>query len=308
MAIIAVAGGTGAVGKTIVEGIVAHGGHRVFVLSRTSREPKDGVQFLAVDYRDVEGISKILQENQIDTVISAMGVVTPQTNQAQINLVKASNTSNSTRRFIVSAYDMLHTRDQISHYPLAQYAFEAIDELDKTDIEYTRVVNGFFLDYFGMPHYKTHLHPWVNFVNLEKKWAVIPGDGSARANFITTQDMAKYIARLVGLDKWSKVSSIVAQNHSISEILELAEKTRGPGFRVVYDDLEKLKSGKISFIEDFPDFELSREESEALFAKVHYYAGIGKFLVPTEDTLNSKFPDIVPTTAAQVFEESWKGK
>ncbi|KAJ0329158.1 hypothetical protein COL5a_004392 [Colletotrichum fioriniae] len=244
MAIIAIAGGTGAVGKTIVEGIVAHGGHSVFVLSRT----------------DVEGISKILQENQIDTVISAMGVVTPETNQAQINLVKASNTSSSTRRFIVSAYDMLHTRE------------------------------------------------YVNFVNLEKKWAVIPGDGSARANFITTQDMAKYIARLVGLDKWSKVSSIVAQNYSISEILELAEKTRGPAFRVAYDDLEKLKSGKISFIEDFPDFELSREESEALFAKVHYYAGIGKFLVPTEDTLNSRFPDIVPKTAAQVLEESWQGK
>lgn len=35
MAVIAVAGGTGAVGKTIVEGILAHGGHRVFVLSRT---------------------------------------------------------------------------------------------------------------------------------------------------------------------------------------------------------------------------------------------------------------------------------
>lgn len=82
----------------------------------------------------------------------------------------------------------------------------------------------------------------------------------------------------------------------------------GPAFRVAYDDLEKLKSGKISFIEDFPDFELSREESEALFAKVHYYAGIGKFLVPTEDTLNSRFPDIVPKTAAQVLEESWQGK
>ncbi|KZL71540.1 NmraA like family protein [Colletotrichum tofieldiae] len=307
MAIIAVAGGSGSVGRTIVDGLVAHGGHNVFVLSRTKREPQNGVHYVAVNYGDVDETSKVLEENQIDTVISAMGVVTPSTNKAQINLVKAAQRSSSTRRFVVSAYDMLHTRDQISHYPLAQYAFEAIDELEQTNLEYTRVVNGFFLDYYGMPHYKTHLQPWINFINLEKKWAVIPGDGSAKANFITSQDMAKYIARLMDLSNWSKVSSIVAETLSISELLALAEETRGSSFRVAHDELETLKSGRISFASEFPEFDLSREESEALFAKVHYYAGIGRFLVPAEDTLNSKFPDIIPKTAAQVIKESWEG-
>ncbi|GKT52828.1 NmraA like family protein [Colletotrichum tofieldiae] len=287
MAIIAVAGGSGSVGRTIVDGLVAHGGHNVFVLSRTKREPQNGVHYVAVNYGDVDETSKVLEENQIDTVISAMGVVTPSTNKAQINLVKAAQRSSSTRRFV--------------------YAFEAIDELEQTNLEYTRVVNGFFLDYYGMPHYKTHLQPWINFINLEKKWAVIPGDGSAKANFITSQDMAKYIARLMDLSNWSKVSSIVAETLSISELLALAEETRGSGFRVAHDELETLKSGRISFASEFPEFDLSREESEALFAKVHYYAGIGRFLVPAEDTLNSKFPDIITKTAAQVIKESWEG-
>ncbi|GKT88903.1 nmrA-like family protein [Colletotrichum tofieldiae] len=287
MAIIAVAGGSGSVGRTIVDGLVAHGGHNVFVLSRTKREPQNGVHYVAVNYGDVDETSKVLEENQIDTVISAMGVVTPSTNKAQINLVKAAQRSSSTRRFV--------------------YAFEAIDELEQTNLEYTRVVNGFFLDYYGMPHYKTHLQPWINFINLEKKWAVIPGDGSAKANFITSQDMAKYIARLMDLSNWSKVSSIVAETLSISELLALAEETRGSSFRVAHDELETLKSGRISFASEFPEFDLSREESEALFAKVHYYAGIGRFLVPAEDTLNSKFPDIIPKTAAQVIKESWEG-
>lgn len=39
MAIVAVAGGSGAVGRTIVDGLVAHGKHKVFVFSRTVRGP-----------------------------------------------------------------------------------------------------------------------------------------------------------------------------------------------------------------------------------------------------------------------------
>ncbi|OLN83298.1 Isoflavone reductase-like protein IRL 1 [Colletotrichum chlorophyti] len=301
MAIIAVAGGSGPVGRTIVDGLVAYGKHH-------SREPSNGVQFLATDYKDIEGTAKALEQNQIDTVISALGVITADVSESQVQLVKAANKSSATRRFVVSAYDMLHKREQISEYPMAKYAFEAIDELDRTDLEYTRVVNGFFIDYYGMPHYKTHLHPWVNFINLEKKWAVIPGDGSGKSNFITSQDMAKYIAGLMDLDKWSKISSIVAETLSISELLALAKKTRGSDFKVVHDDLEKLKSGKISLISEFPHIGLDPEEAEPLFAKIHYYAGTEQVLVPTDDTLNTKFPDIVTKTAAEVIEESWAGK
>ncbi|TDZ24358.1 Oxidoreductase BOA1 [Colletotrichum orbiculare MAFF 240422] len=297
MAIVAVAGGSGPVGRSIVDGLVAHGGHKVFVISRSSRPAKDGVQYLVVDYNDIQGTSSSLETSQVDTVISAMGVVTAEASASQIQLVKAANKSSTTRRFVVSAYDMLHKREQVAHFPMAQYTFEAIDELDGTDLEYTRVVNGFFLDYYGMPHWKTHLHPWINFVNVEKKWAVIPGDGSAKANFITTQDMARFIARLMELDKWSKVSSIVADTLSISEVLEIAERVRGTNFNVVHDDLEKLKSGKISFIEKFPDIGASLDEAEKLFASIHYYAGTGAVLVPTEDALNSKFPDIVTKSA-----------
>lgn len=82
----------------------------------------------------------------------------------------------------------------------------------------------------------------------------------------------------------------------------------GSKFKVVYDDLEKLKSGKISFASEFPDIGFPPTEAEAIFAKVHYYAGTEAFLVPTEDTLNSKFPDIVTKKAVNVIEEAWKGR
>ena len=111
--------------------------------------------------------------------------------------------------------------------PIAKHTFEAIEELEKTELEYTRIANGWFLDYFGMPHYKTRLEPWINVINMEKKWAVVPGDGSARATFITTQDMARFVARLLDLKKWPLVCSIVGQEMTLNELVALAEKIRG---------------------------------------------------------------------------------
>lgn len=69
-----------------------------------------------------------------------------------------------------------------------------------------------------------------------------------------------------------------------------------------------MKSGKISFISDFPDIGLSEEESEKLFAILHYYAGTEQFLVPKEHDIKPKFADIVTRTTEEVIEGSWKGK
>lgn len=78
-----------------------------------------------------------------------------------------------------------------------------------------------------MPHWKTYLHPWINVLNMEKKWAVIPGDGSAKVNLITTQDMARFVARLMELQHWSPVSSIFGQTMSLEDLLRLAETVTG---------------------------------------------------------------------------------
>lgn len=43
--------------------------------------------------------------------------------------------------------------------PLAKYVFEVLGELQNTKLTYTRVVNGWFLDYYGMPNWRTHMEP-----------------------------------------------------------------------------------------------------------------------------------------------------
>lgn len=161
---------------------------------------------------------------------------------------------------------------------------------------------------------------------MEKKWAVIPGGGSARVNYITTQEMARCFAKLMDLDNWEPITSIVADELSLVEVVELAQEVRGNSiallvvktlanhllgckFDIVHDDLSKLKGGHISHIDEFPPIGLG-DEDEKLFAMVHYQAGSGHFKVPTEDVmlLNEKFPEMKFTTVREVMEASWKGK
>lgn len=99
--------------------------------------------------------------------------------------------------------------------------------IESTGLEHTRVVNGMFLDYYGLPHWKSHLKPWVNAVNVMQKWAVIPGDGEALVSFITTQDLGRFIARLMDLELWPRISCFAGVTASFNEILRIAEDARG---------------------------------------------------------------------------------
>jgi hypothetical protein len=110
---------------------------------------------------------------------------------------------------------------------LAKYTFKAIDALEKTNLEYTRVVNGWFLDYYGMPHWETSLHPWINILNVEERWAVIPGDGTATATFITTQDLGRFVGRLMDVPVWETESTITGNEMTFNDLLALAEEFRG---------------------------------------------------------------------------------
>ncbi|KAI8711824.1 NmrA domain-containing protein [Fusarium sp. LHS14.1] len=308
MKTIAVAGGAGNVGSTIVDGLVEYGKHKIYVLSRKDRPSQGAVNYLRVDYDDPDAIAKAFEDAGVNIVICAISVVNPEANQSQKNLIRAAEKSPITERFVISSFDMLHVKEDIELSPLARYTFEAIDELEKTQLTYTRIANGWFLDYYGMPHWKTHLEPWINVMNVEKKWAVIPGDGSVKASFITSQDMSRFVARLMDLEKWNKVSTIFANTLSFSELVEMAEKARGCKFRVANDSLEKLQSGKISFHEEFPPIGYG-EGDQAFFAMLHYQAAIGRYLVPRDyPPLDAEFPDLKITTPLEVMETAWKGK
>ncbi|QPC70722.1 hypothetical protein HYE68_001474 [Fusarium pseudograminearum] len=171
MKVVAVAGGTGSVGSSIIDGLVDYGKHK-------ERPTNGAVNYLKVDYSDVDATTKALEEANVNIVICAIAVISPEANQAQKNLIQAAAQSRPTERFVISSFDALHMKEDVEIAPWWGYTFEAIDLLEKTSLVYTRIANGWFLDYYGMPHWKTNLEPWLNVLNMESKWAAIPGDGA----------------------------------------------------------------------------------------------------------------------------------
>ena len=90
MVTVAVIGGTGSVGKTIVDAFLAEGTHEVIVVSRKVR-----------DHTSISS-GKTLEENNIHTVISTIVMYDPEAAQAERSFIAAADKSSCTKRFVVS--------------------------------------------------------------------------------------------------------------------------------------------------------------------------------------------------------------
>lgn len=66
-----------------------------------------------VDYSDVESISKLLESNNVHTVISALSVRSPIEGESEINLARAAEKSGTTKRFIASEYGTLAPTEKL---------------------------------------------------------------------------------------------------------------------------------------------------------------------------------------------------
>ena len=127
MVTVAVAGGSGNLGLTIVEAL-KESKHKVIVIVRKvssyhntnpwrlcpyARDPQESkaqmkdVPVFNVDYSDVEAVTRVLEENNVHTVISALSVRGPEEGASETSLVKAAAKSNATKRFIASEFGTL---------------------------------------------------------------------------------------------------------------------------------------------------------------------------------------------------------
>lgn len=127
MVIVAVAGGTGHLGRTIVEAIIATGKHEVKVLSRTvsllsilselevcpnanQTNPKLermlGVPVIPIDYLDVDGLTKKLEDLGIHTVVSALSNYDDAKGNCppELELIRAADASPVTKRMVTSRW------------------------------------------------------------------------------------------------------------------------------------------------------------------------------------------------------------
>jgi len=123
MVVVAVAGGTGAVGRNFVEALISQGRHEVVILSRTvcyykhhtyyeltfpkvdaAKEKEIGARFVATDYKDVPVLTQILEDNSVHIVISTLAMMSNAAGSLEQSLIQAADASKTTKRFIPSEF------------------------------------------------------------------------------------------------------------------------------------------------------------------------------------------------------------
>ncbi|KAJ9131027.1 NmrA-like family protein [Pleurostoma richardsiae] len=306
---VAIAGGTGNVGRTIVEIFKAQKRHQAFLLTRSSNPSDIGIPVIQVDYSDPESLTSALEKNNIHTVVSCVSYEGDALKVAQMNLIRASSKSSATKRFIPSTFGIAYPADAVEDLPMLSDYFAAFDELKKSGLEWTSFHNGTFLDYWAMPHIKTFLRPMWMSIDIPSRMAAIPGDGNSRFTLTYSYDAAKYLVALMDLDTWPETSRVAGDIVTWHEFLKLVEEVTGERFKVTYDSVENLKKFQPT---DLPSHALSYED----FPKdqFRWFLSIISRWTTDEDVcyipgeLNSKFPEIKPMSLKGMLEAYWKGK
>lgn len=192
---------------------------------------------------------------------------------------------------------------------------QTLEELAKTDLEYTAFYVGFLTDFFGTPAHKTYMSPMVSVLDLAHDTAAIPGSGNTPVVFTHTFDMAKFVARALDLPKWDREYYIVGDKATWSELLEVAEQAKGKPitrhfpqstltylpylgkkFKVIFDSIEDLQKGIVTELpaltKALPYIPVPREALLAFSAAFGLIFEYGETNFDESTALNQKFPDI----------------
>ncbi|PTB37394.1 uncharacterized protein TrAFT101_011119 [Trichoderma asperellum] len=292
--VVAVAGGTGNVGRTIVETLATSPSYKVIVLGRKSQTVLDNVPCYAVDYTDIGATAKLLAQHEVAIIISTIQVTDETSSAAEVNLIKAAEQASAVSRFIASGWGSLPT--ETSPVSILQKASNAA--LRSTTLEWTRFSVGFFMDYYGIPAIKTHLPPMSFAVDMSSRKAAIPGTGNEPISLIYSYDVAKFVSAYLGAPKWEEITYVYGEKTTWNKFVKIAEEVTGTQFEVSYDPIEKLARGEVT---ELPSHKAELANSpfpepfaRQILALLGSWVVGGQFDIPVEKALNKSFPDIKP--------------
>ncbi|KAM0229698.1 hypothetical protein ACHAPO_009768 [Fusarium lateritium] len=300
---VAVAGGSSGLGRTMVEALKAAGTHDYVVLSRKAMNAESR----AVDYSSVDSLASLLETEKIDTVISCLPIDNDDSGQAQLNLVEAANRSKCTKRFIPSEFGAVYTKDVFNYMPSFRWKFEAIEMLEKTNLEFTLISIGQFLDYWAAPRIPTHIGAANIQIDPENRVAVIPGDGNNPVVMTHSTDAAKFTVALLDVPSWKRRHSTIGNRLTLNEAVKLAEEVMGVKFNVKYFTIEEMEKGEIEFTPTMKKIlpEEMQDGMKAVLAKAGIGMAKGNVDIQDKGDLTLVFPSLEPLTVRQVW-EAWK--
>ncbi|CAG8112401.1 unnamed protein product [Penicillium salamii] len=301
---VAIAGGTGDVGRTIVEIIKDNPRHEAVILTRKPIGDVFGVPSLVVDYTNFNSLRDTLEEHKIHTVICAIGYEGDALGVSQLNLIKAAEASVATVRFVPSAFACVYTPELAETFPPLHSYFRAIEELRKSSLEWTIFMNGYFMDYFTPGKIKSYLKPFPTVIDIEHRVAAIPGNGNVPITFTYSFDVAKFVVSSLDLEEWPEESRMAGDILTWNELVSLAGEVLECEFEVHHDDVEKLQRSEVTElpVHSILYEQMSKSAVQALSAAFSLWAQDANIMhIPGE--LNTKFPDIHPLTVRDLLEK-----
>ncbi|KAH8883170.1 NAD(P)-binding protein [Thozetella sp. PMI_491] len=310
MVVVAVAGGSGKLGRAIVDALITKSGHDVLVLARQGSEAKEtptGARLVHVDYDNVDKLASQLRTNNVEVVVSAISGIADI--EPELKLIKAADKSPVTKRYIPNIWGVKYTPRLASFFPHAQAKITVLEALESTtSLEYTAVLNGFFLDYWVLPKVKSYFDPLPLVIDMPNNIAAIPGSGDVPITFTHTWDIACFVPALLTLPRWEKESYVIGDKVTWNQFVKFAEEARGFKFTVTYDSVEKLKAGEITELPShqhlYPFF--PKETLRGLFAAFGRMFEEGDFDLKPSRPLNDVFPEIKTRGVKQLLFEAWK--
>jgi nucleoside-diphosphate-sugar epimerase len=98
-----------------------------------------------------------------------------------------------------------------------------LNKLRTTDLEWTTVNIGYIMDYFGIPHIKSHMAPLTINFDMGAKTAAIPGTGDDMVWFTYSFDIARFVEAALDLPHWEQTLYCYGDKCTMNEVLRIAE-------------------------------------------------------------------------------------
>jgi nucleoside-diphosphate-sugar epimerase len=102
-----------------------------------------------------------------------------------------------------------------------------MNELRKTDLEWTTFHNGFFLDCYAIPHIDSYMAPAAFVIDIPNKVAAIPGSGNDPVYLTYTRDLAKFAVAALDRPKWDEMTFCYSDSTTWNDFVALLEDATG---------------------------------------------------------------------------------
>ncbi|PPQ79840.1 hypothetical protein CVT26_012568 [Gymnopilus dilepis] len=251
MVVVAVAG-TGLVGKQVIRELLTSNKHTVIVLSRTAKPELSarGAVVEIVEYSSITSIVAALSghAHPIHTVISCIASFDLAAMlQSQLNLLQAAKAVGA-KRFAPSEFGLPRDANRIIkvYAEIKDPVWKAAEE---SGLEITAFTCGLFMNYLAHGSSSSRAQqeledsdwslPFV--VDIKEGKADIPGTGDELITLTRWQDVGKFVAAAVDLEKWEKDSSMAGEVTTYNEVVKIAEEVTGRKFEIVKHSVEDLR-------------------------------------------------------------------